>query len=90
LGLLAVVSVLGGIVLVASAGVANQANEALTSGAPQQAVVAGWHTNDLLQVVVFELVVLVVAVVSVVFAVVRTEETQPLIPEKPHAERDMG
>jgi hypothetical protein len=64
-GFLGAAAVVGGLGLYSSASSNFDANNSLAGGAPQQSVVAVWHTNDLLTIVILELVIAVVAVVSV-------------------------
>ena len=73
LGVLGVVAVGGGLLLHNTASENFDLNSLQTSGAPQQAVVAQWHTNDLLTIVIFELAVAIIAVVSMAFVLIPTD-----------------
>jgi hypothetical protein len=65
-----------GLFLVFTAQSAASANEALTTGAPQQTVVALWHLRDLAVVVAGELILLVLAASMIGYHLVTRAETK--------------
>lgn len=70
-----------GLLLIFVAQTSNTANEALTTGAPQQTVVALWHIRDLAVVIAGELVLLVVA--AAMIGVHLVSRGVPVIEETP-------